>query len=127
LSEIEQVVASVEQACSLEAAADRLRSDAITLPSAVRWVRRRVAAVRTVLTIVVGLFPQCLEGCAPKITDVRARLACEEVLVFLRELAQIHLRALAAPLGFLPPPVLPGKRKLGFQHDMGPDPPAGFG
>lgn len=62
LSEIEHVVATVEQAKSLEAAADRLRSDDITLPSAVRWVRRRVAAVRSLLTIVVGLFPQWVAG-----------------------------------------------------------------
>jgi len=64
LSEIESVVATVEQASSLETAADTLRSDPVTLPSAVRWVRRRVAPVRTLLTIVVGLFPRWLLGCA---------------------------------------------------------------
>jgi len=106
LSEIEHVVATVEQAKSLEAAADRLRSDDITLPSAVRWVRRRVAALRRLLTIVVGLFPQCLQGCTPAITEVRSRLVCGEALMLLRELARIHLQALAHPLGFLPPPVL---------------------
>jgi hypothetical protein len=41
LSQIEQVVAAVEQAPSVEAAADRLRGDDITLASALRWVRRR--------------------------------------------------------------------------------------
>jgi hypothetical protein len=127
LSEIEQVVAVAEQAPSLEAAADRLRSDAITLPSALRWVRRRVAPVRRLLTIVVGLLPQWLQGCAPQITDVRARLACDEALVLLRALARMHLQALAAPLGFAPPRLLAGERKAGFQHDMGPDPPESFG
>ena len=65
LSEIEQVVATVEQASSLEAAADELRRDAVTLPSAVRWVRRRVGPVRALLTILVGLLPDLLLGCAP--------------------------------------------------------------
>ena len=127
LSEIEQVVATVEQARSLEAAADQLRSDDITLPSALRWVRRRVAPVRRLLTIVVGLFPQWLQGCTPAIADVRTRLACSEVLIVLRALARTHLHALARPLGFLPPLVLAGEHRPGFQHDMGPDPPAGSG
>ena len=39
LCEIEHVVATVEQAKSVEAAADALRRDAITLASAIRWVR----------------------------------------------------------------------------------------
>jgi len=126
LSEIELVVATVEQARSLEAAADRLRSDDITLPSAVRWVRRRIAPVRRLLTIVVGLFPQWLQGCVPQIIAVRERLACSEVLILLRALARIHLHALVAPLGFLPPPVLAGEHKPVVQHHMGPDPPLGF-
>ena len=91
LSEIEHVVATVEQAKSLEAAADRLRSDDITLPSAVRWVRRRVAAVRSLLTIVVGLFPQWLQGCTPAITEVRSRLVCGEA--GWREPAGVRIRA----------------------------------
>ena len=75
LSEIEQVVATVEQASSLEAAANTLRSDPVTLPSAVRWVRRRVRLVRALLTIVVGLLPQSLLGCVPTIAALRTRLA----------------------------------------------------
>jgi len=127
LSAIEQVVATVEQASSLEAAADRLRGEDITLPSAVRWVRRRVAPVRRLLTIVVGLFPQWLQGCLPQISAVRERLVCGEALMLLRALAAVHLQSLAPPLGFLPPPVLPGEPKPAVQHHMGPDPPVGFG
>lgn len=126
LSEIEQVVAVVEQASSLEAAADALRSDPVTLPSAVRWVRRRVAPVRALLTILVGLFPQLLLGCAPTIAALRGRLACEQVLMLLRELAQVHLQALARPLGFQHPWYAGGERNNGFQHPMGPDPPRGL-
>ena len=98
LSEIEQVVATVEQARSLEAAADALRSDPIMLASAVRWVRRRVGPVRRLLTVLVGLFPQYLLGCAPTIGALRERLSCEHVLMSMRELAQVHLQALARPL-----------------------------
>ena len=123
LCEIEEVVAAVEQARSVEAAADRLRSDDITLPSAVRWVRRRVSAVRKLLTIVIGLFPQLLLGCAPRLTALRERLACDEVLVVLREVGELHLQALAPPLGFKHPRYRGGEREHRFQQHMGPDPP----
>jgi hypothetical protein len=99
----------------------------ITLPRALRWARRRVAAVRRLLTIVVGLFPQWLQGCVPQIIAVRSRLACDEALMLLRALAAVQLQSLARPLGFLPPPPLAGEHQPGVQHHMGPDPPAGFG
>jgi len=123
LSEIERVVATVEQASSVETAADALRSDPIMLPSAVRWVRRRVRPVRALLTVLVGLFPQLLLGCAPTIGALRTRLACEQVLMLLRELAQLHLQALARPLGFQPPSYAGGEYQGGSQQRMGPDPP----
>ena len=127
LSEIEQVVATVEQAKSVEAAADALRRDPVTLTSAVRWVRRRVAPVRALLTIVVGLFPQLLLGCAPTIGALRTRLACAQVLLLLRELAQLHLQALARPLGLRHPSYADGEYQSGIQQHMGPDPPRGLG
>jgi hypothetical protein len=126
LCEIEQVVATVEQAKSVEAAANELRPDAITLPSAVRWVRRRLAPVRALLTIVVGLFPQLLLGSAPTICALRARLSCAQVLRLLRELAQVHLQALSRPLGFQHPSYAGGERNHRFQQCMGPDPPRGL-
>ena len=123
LPEIEQVVVSVEEATSLEAAANELRRDDITLPSAIRWVRRCVDPVRDLLTIMVGLFPQFLLGCAPTISQLRTRLGCAQVLVSLRSLAAVHLPALAAPLGLRPPPYARGKRKRPRQQYMGPAPP----
>lgn len=123
LSEIEQVVVTVEQAKSVEAAADALRSDPITLTSAVRWVRRRLRLVRALLTIVVGLFPQWLLGCAPTIAALRVRLACPWILVALRERANVHLQALARPLGFRHRSYVGGEHQSGLQHRMGPDPP----
>lgn len=56
LAAVEAVVAVVEAARSVEAAADVLRPD-ITLSSAVRWVRRRLTPVRRVLLAVVTLMP----------------------------------------------------------------------
>jgi hypothetical protein len=127
LSDIEHVVLTVERAKSLEAAANELRRDDITLASALRWVRRRVAPVRRLLTILVGLLPQWLQGCAPTIAALRTRLSCGEVLMLLRELACMHLPALARPLGLRPPPALGGEHQSGFQHDKGPDPPGDSG
>ncbi|MGP1666009.1 MAG: hypothetical protein ACTS5I_08890 [Rhodanobacter sp.] len=123
LSEIEQVVATVERARSLEAAADALRSDPVTLTSAVRWVRRRVGPVCSLLTVLVGLFPQHLLGCAPTIGALRGRLSCEQGLMLMRELGQVHLQALARPLGFEHPPYAGGEHQSGIQQRMGPDPP----
>jgi transposase-like protein len=123
LSEIEQVVVAVEQASSLEAAADALRRDPVTLASAVRWVRRRVRLVRALLTIVVGLLPQSLLGCAPTIVAVRTRLAIPQVLVALRERVNAHLQALARPLGFGHRRTAGGDHQSALQQRMGPDPP----
>jgi transposase-like protein len=123
LSEIEQVVATVEQAKSVEAAADALRRDAVTLASAVRWVRRRLRLVRALLTIVVGMLPQSLLGCAPTISAVRERWAIPQVLVALRERAKVHLQALGRPLGFRHPSYAGGNHPSPFQQPMGPDPP----
>jgi hypothetical protein len=124
LHEIEQVVAAVEQASSLEAAADGLRRDDVSLPSAMRWTRRRVRLVRPLLTILVGLLPQLLLGCAPTLQAFGIRLGCDPVLLRLRELAQPHLQALPRPLGFGPSPAAGGERKPAHQQHRGPDPPA---
>jgi len=123
LSEIEHVVATVEQASSLEKAADALRNDPANLTSAMRWVRRRVAPVRSLLTVLVGLMPQLLLGCAPTMSALRERLSCEQALMLLRELAQVHLPALAHPLGFHHPAYAGGERHRCVQQHMGPDPP----
>jgi hypothetical protein len=124
LREVEHVVATVEQSRSVEAAADELRADPITLPtSAVRWVRRRLKPVRKLLTILVGMFPERLLGCAPRIEALRERLACAQVLLRMRELARDHLHALSRPLGFGYRRAARLEREIGFQQRMGPDPP----
>ena len=46
LEEVERVVRVAEQATSWECAANTLRTDAIKLPGALRWVGRRVRGVQ---------------------------------------------------------------------------------
>ncbi len=96
VQEVEVVMLRVESAPSIESAAGALRPD-VTLPSAVRWVRRRVAAMRAFLRALVTLSPS-LFGCAPTLTSVRAALG----VVSLRAVAGAQLGAMPPPLGLGP-------------------------
>lgn len=127
LTEIETVVAAVERAPSLEAAANALRRDDVTLPSALRWTRRRLRLVYTALTVVVSLLPDLCLGTSPTIASFRLLLDCETALIALREVSCVHLRGLPRPLGFRPPGEGSGGRKRRFQQHIGPDPPTGGG
>lgn len=100
LAAIERVVAAVEGARSVEAAADVLRPD-ITLASAVRWLRRRVTPVRLALLAVVTLVPDLFTGDAC-LAAVRATLGVSPALVALRAQVAPHLAGLPTPLGFGP-------------------------
>ena len=108
---------------SLESAANALRADAVELPGALRWVRRRVRLVHNVLVRVIGLIPDRLAGCAARMGAVRARLASDRALMELRGLVAGQLRTLPAPLGFQPHGLGVGGCKPVFQHPVGPDPP----
>ena len=110
LQELEAVVVAVEQARSREAAADELRLD-IELPGALRWMRRRLQAVHTALTLIVGLFPDLFAGCLPNLSAFRQRLGCAWVLPALREIAEAQLPQLPPPLGFRAPPAHGGESK----------------
>ena len=127
LDDLEAVVVAAEEARSLEAAANELRrpaaDDAVELPGAMRWVRRRVRLVHAVLARVIGLIPDRLAGCAATMVAVRERLKSDSALMKLRGLVSAQLRALPAPLGFQPHGIGVGGRKPGLQHSMGPDPP----
>ena len=123
LTELEEVVAEAEQSSSLTAVADQVRSDAVELPGAMRWVRRRVLLVQHVLRLAIGLLPQQLCGCQAEVTACRRRLGSDAVLVSLRSLTGPWLPAVAAPLGFRPHGIgreHPTKR---MQQNLGPDPP----
>ena len=119
LDPIEHVVATVEAARSVEAAADVLRPD-ITLPSAVRWVRRRLRPIRLALLTVVTLLPDRFTGDA-RLTAVRAALATSSALVTLRTDVAPHVAALPTPLGFHPRPSRRAARVAEPPHGMGAD------
>jgi len=119
LAAIEHVVATVETVRSVEAAADVLRPD-ITLPSAVRWVRRRLTPVRRVLLTVVTLLPDLFMGDA-RLAAVRRALATPSALVALRTHAASHLATLSTPLGFHPRATRRDEPRSVAPHGMGAD------
>jgi hypothetical protein len=125
LDDLERVVAQVDAARSIEAAADVLRPD-IVLPSAVRWVRRRLTLIRATLLAVVTLLPDLFGGDA-HLGAVRAALDTDHALVLLRARAATLLAALPRPLGFARQGRARPARRTRRQHRMGadPGPPAG--
>ena len=125
LAEVEEVVAAVEQAESLEAACAELRLD-IELPGVLRWVRRRVKVIHASLNTLKGLMPECLAGCEPTLDAFAEHLGIEAVLQALRQIAALYLASLPAPLGFGPRRARGGEPDRADQHPAGPDPPAFF-
>lgn len=119
LDAMEQVVATVERARSVEAAADLLRPD-ITLASAVRWIRRRLMPIRLALLTVVTLLPDLFNGDA-RLAAVRLALATPSALVALRTHAAPHLATLPTPLGFHPRSSRRAARPSAAPHGMGAD------
>jgi transposase-like protein len=120
LDAMEHVVATVETARSVEAAADILRPD-ITLPSAVRWIRRRLTAIRVALLTLVTLWPDPGLG-PPRLSAVRARLATTSGLVALRTQVADRLAILPTPLGFQAPRSRRDGVARARPHAMGADP-----
>jgi hypothetical protein len=125
LDDLERVVAHVDAAPGIEAAADGLRPDSV-LPSAVRWVRRRLTLVRATLLAVVTLLPDRFGGDA-HLGAVRAALATDHALVTLRAHAVALLSALPRPLGFARHMRPAHGRRARRQHHMGADPGAPTG
>ena len=119
LAAVEAVVAAVEAARSVEAAADVLRPD-ITLPAAVRWIRRRLTPVRRALLAIVTLIPDLFTGDA-RLAAVRRALATPSALVALRTHAAAHLPTLPTPLGFHPRLSRRDARRSAVPHGMGAD------
>lgn len=117
------VEAKVAAGESIEKAAEKIRPD-IQLPGAVRWVRRRLGALRLVLLAMVTLMPEQL-GNEPRLGAVRKVLGTKHALVRLREVGAAHLGALAPPVGFGPRPKRRLRRRRRSQQGAGPDPPHG--
>lgn len=122
LGTIEQGVAQVEQAESLEAVADRLRPD-IELPGAIRWTRRRVRGVYAALRALRGLHPERFASGPPTLSAFQQKLKLDCVLPTLRDIAGAQLPYLPPPLGFGPRPLQSGGPQKPHQHQTGPDPP----
>ena len=104
VAEVEDVVAKVEAAGGVAAAVDEIlppdADKSIGLVGALRWIRRRVTAVRTALLAIVTLEPEQFRGVQPTLAGFREALSQKRVLVTLRELVERHLCALPVPLGF---------------------------
>lgn len=96
LDEVEQAVNIADTSVSQEQAAEALRPD-ITLPSALRWLRRRIKYVREILNILAGLL--CTQ-CPPDLPCFREKCSVKSVLPYLRALAEDHLQSLPSIIGF---------------------------
>lgn len=117
LDDLERVVTQVAAARGIEAAADTLRPD-IDLPSAVRWIRRRLTLVRAALVIIAGVLPGLLVRDA-SLVALAETWGTDRVLVTLRGRVASHLAILPPPLGFGPRSIRRPARAPGRQHAMG--------
>ena len=96
LDEVEQVVNIVETSISQEQAAENLRPE-ITLPSALRWMRRRIKYVREILNILAGLLST---ECPPDLPSFREKYSVKAVLSHLRFFSEDYLQSLPPIIGF---------------------------
>jgi len=116
LAATEAAAAAVRSARSLEAAADMLRGFEVSLPSALRWLRRRVRAVQEALDAVSRLASPAVPG-----GEARLQIAPDQGSVLLelrRWLSAQCLGGLPAPLGFLTRDTRSDRIR---QQEMGPD------
>jgi hypothetical protein len=117
LDDLERVVTHVGAARGIEAAADTLRPE-IDLPSAVRWIRRRLALVRAALVIVAGVLPGlCVRDAS--LVALGDAWGTDRVLVTLRGRVASHLGILPPPIGFGPRSTRRPARAPRRQHAMG--------
>ena len=123
LIKIEDVLIEVENSPSQEAAADNIRID-IILPSALRWIRRRIFLVKASLSLLIELLPELFADCHPSILSFQSVLNVDYVLPQLRQVASSHLSVLPPPLGFGPLPETKKSKKSHLQHKTGTDPPS---
>lgn len=119
LAAMERVVAHVEEARRVAAAADVLRPD-VGWTSARRWIHRRLRVVRATLVTVVTLLPALL-GVAAQVIAVRTALDTDQALVRLRTDVDAWLHAVPRPLGFAPPRPARSASVAACQHDVGAD------
>jgi hypothetical protein len=80
LVELEAVIAVAEQATSVEAAANAVRTDDIGLVGAIRWVLRRRNAVHANLLVLKELLPERFAECPPTVAGFGRRLGTDRAL-----------------------------------------------
>jgi len=122
LIEVENIINQIEKSSSQEAAAENIRLD-ISLPSALRWMRRRLFLIRSTLILLIELLPSLPENCQSTFSSFRSVFGGKYVLPQLREVASQYLDILPPPLGFGPRPEAKKSKKIYFQHQTGTDPP----
>lgn len=98
LDEVEHAVNIAEASSSQEEAAFTLRPE-ISLPSSLRWLRRRLKYVDEILTILTGLL---LTECSPELNSYRNTYKTKKVLTGLRAIAGEYLQSLPPIIGFGP-------------------------
>lgn len=98
LDEVEHAVNIAESLCSQEEAAFTLRPE-ISLPSGLRWLRRRLKCVHQILTILTGLL---VTKCSPELSSFRKAYKTKNVLTGLRAITQEYLPSLPPIIGFGP-------------------------
>ena len=122
LTEVEDVIEEVEKSPTQENAVDRIRLD-ISLPGALRWVRRRLLPIRSALTMLIELIPSLFSACDPNLSSFRCVLEVPYVLPELRQHAGPFLQILPPPLGFGAHSGSKKGKNNRFQHKTGTDPP----
>jgi hypothetical protein len=119
LASIEDSITVASSAKSIEAAADTLRGPDVTLAGAVRWLRRRIRAVRTALAHVA---PEAVIGALARESAPGIDLDKGRVLLCLRRsLSPQILNSIPAPLGFQSAWRMGWPQGGNGQHGMGPD------
>lgn len=122
LKQVEDIIDKVEKARSQEDAVQTLRLD-ISLPGALRWVRRRILPIRLALTMLIDLIPSLFAVCDPTLASFYCVLNARPVFLELRQRAEPFLQVLPPPLGFSRLPGPKKRKKIHFQHKTGTDPP----
>ncbi len=126
LGQLEADMDAVEQAPSVEKAAEALRPS-VGLPGAVKWTWRRLGMIRGLLTTLIGLMPERFASSQPTLASFRAALSSPDVLVTLRAACAEHLAHLPTPVGFDHRKKRGANQLCRDQQRTGPDPPAGSG
>jgi hypothetical protein len=96
LDDVEHAVNIAEASGSQEEAAFKLRPE-IALPSALKWLRRRIKYVKEVLNLLTGLL---VTECPPVLNSFRKVFGVKNVLTSLRHTARKHLQHLPPIVGF---------------------------